>query len=492
MSLTLAQARKDVHTRFQQILSLSDSDTQASFASLEHSLWSMLLSFGRALLTLFLLRQAQRPRPFLYRFGDKTWHLSKERTTKIGTVCGKVYFTRKVGRIPGQERAAADLPIDRDLGLLGGFSQNVVLRISQLCAQMSFGLALLNFRDIFGWAPSRNAVLRMIDYTGEAAKCFLEQVQAPENEGEILVIEMDAKGTPHMSSKELERRKKPHQEKPSNQRKQKQKARKNKSVSRKEPGRKGHSKNAKMAVVGVIYTLRQTLNGLEGPINKRVIATYEGHKSLAKMLQKDAIKRGYGVKPTLFLGDGSEHIWRCQREYFPLAMCTVDWYHIAEKLWETGRALHPKNDESRRGWVLRQLSRLREGQIEELIVVLQNEALQARSGPGSAAKRAKLAKTKQYLETHKERMKYDVCREWGLIIGTGAVEGAVRNVLGVRQDGSGMRWGRGRDECILRLRCIFVNGQWSEFAKFLEGQEAKKLRAKPIPAKAHDAKAVAA
>ena len=130
-----------------------------------------------------------------------------------------------MGRIPGQERAAADLPIDRDLGLLGGFSQNVVLRISQLCAQMSFGLALLNFRDIFGWAPSRNAVLRMIDYTGEAAKCFLEQVQAPENEGEILVIEMDAKGTPHMSSKELERRKKPHQEKPSNQRKQKQKAR---------------------------------------------------------------------------------------------------------------------------------------------------------------------------------------------------------------------------------------------------------------------------
>ena len=175
MSLTLAQARKDVHTRFQQILSLSDSDTQASFASLEHSLWSMLLSFGRALLTLFLLRQAQRPRPFLYRFGDKTWHLSKERTTKIGTVCGKVYFTRKVGRIPGQERAAADLPINRDLGLLGGFSQNVVLRISQLCAQMSFGLALLNFRDIFGWAPSRNAVLRMIDYTGEAAKCFLDE-----------------------------------------------------------------------------------------------------------------------------------------------------------------------------------------------------------------------------------------------------------------------------------------------------------------------------
>jgi hypothetical protein len=165
------------------------------------------------------------------------------------------------------------------------------------------------------------------------------------------------------------------------------------------------------------------------------------------------------VGHTLFLGDGSEHIWRGQREYFPLAVAIVDWYHAAEKVWEGGRALHPKNEETGKAWVLRQLSRLREGKVEELIYVIQNELSQLKAVAGRAPKRESLKKLSGYLEQNQERMRYGECREWGLVIGTGAVEGAVRNVEGMRQDGPGMRWGRGRDELILQLRCIVVNGQ---------------------------------
>ncbi len=39
-------------------------------------------------------------------------------------------------------------------------------------------------------------------------------------------------------------------------------------------------------------------------------------------------------------------------------------------------------------------------------------------------------------------MRYDLLRKQWLDIGTGAVEGAVRNVVAVRLDGPGMRWGR--------------------------------------------------
>ena len=490
MLSTLAQARANVHTLFSQLLALVDSDTPRLFSSLEQNLWTQLLAFGRALLTLFLLRQALRLRSFSYRFGGKTWHLNDEKTTYVLSRFGKVRFTRKVGRIPGKKRLAADFPIDRELGLVGSFSQGFMSTIGKLCAQMSFSLALAQFKDTFEWVPARNTVLRVVDYVGGAAKSFLSQVKAPENDGEILVIEVDGKGTPHLSSQELERRKKPYKERPGNQRAQKQKRRKRQGVSQKEPGRKGYSKNAKVAFVGVIYTLKQTENGLSGPINKRVIATYESHDALFKMLKKDAVKRGYGVKPSLFLGDGSEHIWRGQREYFPLAVAIVDWYHVAEKVWEGGRALHPKNEETRKAWVLRQLSRLRDGKIEELICVLQNESCQLKAGSGRASKRETVKKLRGYLEQNQERMRYGEYREWGLVIGTGAVEGAVRNVVGMRQDGPGMRWGRGRDELILQLRCIVVNGQWKEFAEFVEKWDARKLRPKPIPALPHDAKAV--
>jgi hypothetical protein len=50
-----------------------------------------------------------------------------------------------------------------------------------------------------------------------------------------------------------------------------------------------------------------------------------------------------------------------------------------------------------------------------------------------------------------------------LDIGTGVVEGAVRNLVGLRLDGPGMRWGRDRAEMVLHLRCIVLNGQSNDF-----------------------------
>jgi hypothetical protein len=494
MSSTLAQARQVVQTLSQQIITLVDSDTPATLASVERSLWSLFLEFGRALLLVFLLRQAQRLRPAEYRYDGKTWQLGKERTNPIGTLFGKVIFTRRGGRIPGKSRAKGDLLIDRELGLRSGFSTNVILNISKLCAQMSFAAAMQNFREVFGWAPATNAVLRMIDYTGKEAQNFLDQAPAPENDGEILVIQVDAKGTPHLSENELKKRKKRHSYRTGTKRKQRKMARRWDGIARKAKGRKSPSKNAKMAVVGVIYTLRQTPEGLEGPINKRVIATYESHEALFKKLHKDAVKRGYGTKFTLFLGDGCDHIWYNQKKYFPEAWSCVDWYHVVERLWESARAIFPKESqaEARRKWVERQAAWLSEGKIAHVLQNLEDEWKKIpKSGPGNASKREKIEETKGYIKANQERMRYGELREKGLDIGTGVAEGAVKNVVGQRQDGPGMRWGRGRDELILQLRCVWVNGQWSEFAKFVENQGAKKLLPKPIPAQWYEAKAAA-
>lgn len=488
---SLTQARARVHTLFSQLLALVDSDSPLLFSVVEAQLWSTLLAFGRALLSIFLLRQALRLRAVMYQFDHKIWQLSEPETTTIFSRFGKLRFTRKVGRIPGNKRLAADTPIDRELGLAGSFSQGFMSNITKLCAQMSFSLALAQFKDTYEWAPARNTVLRIVDYVGGAAKDFLSQLPAPENDGEILVLEADGKGIPHLFPRELERRKQPHRAKSGAQRAEKQKHRKRQSVSHKEPGRKGHSKNAKVAFIGVVYTLKQTETGLSGPINKRVFATFESHDALFKMLKKEALKRGYGSKPTLFLGDGSEHIWRCQKEYFPLALAILDWYHGIEKIWETGRALHQKQEKSRLQWVYAQIAKMREGKIEELILLLQNESLALKAGAERKVKREALKKLRVYLEEHKERMRYGEYRDWGLVMGSGAVEGAVRNAAGMRQDGPGMRWGRGRDELILQLRCIVLNGQWSDFEKFVEKWDTRKLRPRPIPAIAYEARAAA-
>ncbi|MBK8938191.1 MAG: hypothetical protein IPM79_11245 [Polyangiaceae bacterium] len=88
---------------------------------------------------------------------------------------------------------------------------------------------------------------------------------------------------------------------------------------RRGPGKK--SKNAKMAAVGVLYTLRRAADGrLEGPANKRTYATFVSYRALFEWIHAEARRRGYGTKKfkkVLFIADGAEVLWSLQQEFLP-------------------------------------------------------------------------------------------------------------------------------------------------------------------------------
>jgi len=88
-------------------------------------------------------------------------------------------------------------------------------------------------------------------------------------------------------------------------------------------------------------------------------------------------------------------------------------------------------------------------------------------------------------------MPYADLRRRDLDIATGAVEGAVRNLVGIRLDGPGMRWSRQRSERLLYLRCVLLNGQWDELEQHLARRSRFKLAAQPEPTQPHDARKVA-
>ncbi len=101
-------------------------------------------------------------------------------------------------------------------------------------------------------------------------------------------------------------------------------------------------------------------------------------------------------------------------------------------------------------------------------------------------RRERLAKVTKYLADHAHRMPYAQLRRDDLDIGTGAVEGAVRNLVGLRLDGPGMRWGRERSARVMHLRCVLLNGQWEGFRQFLSRSQLK-LPPQPAAARPHDA-----
>jgi len=486
MDASINQARREVQDAFERMLRCAERPRVQRFHEFDEELWTGMLALGRALVILFLAHQCALWQRKDYVHGGRRYEVGQARTTELGTRYGKVAFLRPVGRRVGATRGAADLPVDRSLGLVGGFTLNVVMTMAKFCAQMAFASASGTYRDIFEWTPSPRAVLRMVDAVGNEARPFLEQVPTPTDDGEILVIQVDAKGAPHITEVEYKKRCRPHAKQSGTRRHGRRRRRKNAAQPRRRKGQK--SKNCKMAFMGVIYTLARTPDGLEGPINKRLIATFESHEALFIWLRHEADKRGYGRKETIFLADGSDHIWRLQELYFPNAKVCLDWYHVVEYLWSAGQSLHEEGSAELATWVGRQVRRLRRGATLAMLTELKESLAKIpRTGPGNKGRRERLEKTIGYIEGHLHRLNYAQFQAHDYDIGTGAAEGAIKHLIGVRLDGGGMHWGRQRSERVLLLRCILLNGQWEEFTHYVAKRRAFTLASKPEPAQAYDA-----
>jgi len=490
VATSIEEARVSVQTRFEAVVEWSDDGAPRSFWAFEKQAWTLLLALGRALAVLFLARQAARPRPVKYTYGGERFVLRDERTDEVGTRFGKVEFTRRIGRRPSGRKIAADLVVDRELGLASLFSLGVVVEIARLYAMMPYETARAQFRSTYEWAPSPRAAMRMVDGVGVRARAFIEQAPPPEDDGEILVMQVDGGGAPMIGDAEYERRRQPKAkrgEAGATLRGARKKSRREEPKPRRTKGKK--SKNAKVAFVAVIYTLRQTPDGIEGPINKRLIGTFDSHRALFDWLRVEAIKRGYGSKRTLFIADGSEHIWALQEEYFPQAEPCLDWYHLAEYLWSAGRSVHREGSRKLRAWVDEQKQRLRASDIAAVLTEL-TARLEAipKTGPGNKGKRERLDTALGYLTKHQARTPYAAFIADDLDIGSGAIEGAIRNVVRMRLDGPGMRWGRHRSELLLHLRCLILGHQWVDFVDHLVHGHRVTLPAQPIPAQPYTAK----
>lgn len=487
MATNIVRAEREVQQAIERARRCAEPKETTTLAVVEAELWTALLGLGRALVTLFLMRQVVRPRAATYAHEGLSYAFDAgtRRRSEVGTRFGKVPFVRGIGR-PIGKRSHADLPIDRELGLCSGFSLGTVTAIVQLCALMAFGTARRLFAEFHEWAPSSRATLRMVDAVGAEARGFLDDAAVPDDDGEVLVIQVDGRGAPMISTTEHARRRQPKQRPTGTKRHGRRQRRRAHPRPRRKKGDK--SKNAKVAFVGVIYTLRKTPDGWEGPINKRLIATFESHEALFRWLHEHAARRGYGRKRSFFLADGCDHIWRNQQLYFPKAVPCIDWYHVAEKLWEAGGCVHREGSDALRAWVAQQQQRLRRGKVAEMYDELSASLSKIpKTGPGNKGRRKRLLDIMKYLAEHQRRMRYAELRREDLDIGSGAVEGAVRNLVGMRLDGPGMRWGRDRAEMVLHLRCVLLNGQWDAFCAHLAARPIR-LAAKPVPTRTHDAK----
>lgn len=440
----------------------------SSFRLFELELLRQLFVLGCLLTRLFLAvrheRLDQTP-PNGFRLGNP----AAPRTLK--TVFGPVRYVRTQMKRLGKGNGF--FPLDAALGLTqDGFSPWVIQFVTRLATRMSFASCQIICKSMLGWSPSTETIEEFVLGLGRLAEQFAQKQAGPENDGEVLVIEVDGKCPPTAREEELAKRRGRRAKHPKScsckcQRHRGQaKRRRRGSKKRRKKGDK--SKNGKEAVVIVIYTLKRGEDGrLHGPINKKVWASFGGRQRAAVWARDEATKRGFGpetTKTVQIVLDGAGGLRSNMSALFPKAILTIDVCHVVEKLWCLGCMFEQEGSEELKDRVEAWKELLYSGRVEDLVAKLRKLLnLIPQSGPGTHGKRKGLEGVIGYIEPRIEMMKYKEWRKADLVIASGQVEGAVRHLVGERMDCAGMRWIVGRAQAVLQLRCIELNGDWHQF-----------------------------
>jgi hypothetical protein len=454
---------------------------ELSFRDLERELRGAVFAVGRALIVLFLaLREqhviARRAAGVVGRFDwfGRTFRSAPPIARNLTTMFGVVRYFRTYMREVAEHDRHGFHPLDFSLGLTADrFSWNVLVQAARLATELSYATARAVLSEFVPNAPSTEVIEQTMLGLGAHAEAWFELQPAPEDDGEVLVMEIDGKAVPTATERELLRRRRKRTRRPKSG-SARHRGRDKRARHPKQPRRKkgDKAKNGKMVTMLVMYTLRRRgTRRLEGPVNRRHYASFGPKRHAFAIARREANKRGFtsgSGRLVQLLTDGDNDYADLAVEYFPEALHTVDCYHVFEKLWEAGACFLREGSAELAVWVAEQKDRLFNDDVESVLVEMERrrDAI-APTGPGNKGRRERLHDARRYLQKRTNKIRYGQLRRRDLVISTGIVEGAVKHIVGRRCDHGGMRWIKERAQVVVQLRCIQINGDWELFENFV-------------------------
>jgi hypothetical protein len=146
--------------------------------------------------------------------------------------------------------------------------------------------------------------------------------------------------------------------------------------------------------------------------------------------------------------------------------------HGTEKLWLAAHCFHKEGTEEAKEWARSRTLLVLQGKVSQVVKGIRQSATKRRL---RGAKRKTINRVTGYLYRNRHRMRYDEYLRQGLPIASGAIEGACKNLVKSRMERSGMRWTIETGEAVLRLRAIYLSGDFDEYWQFHVRQEQKRL-----------------
>src|SRR5258708_11719901 len=201
---TGASVRADAKAAFDDLVQFCLT-CEEPFSEFEKQLLVRIAILGACLIRLFLTARYERldVQPFLedgkYRPGDDY----AERTLK--TFYGEVTYGRHY--LMSRGGGGGLFPLDVVLGLTRDrLSPWVRQWVARLATRMSFKATQLVCKAVLNWSPAIETIEQVVLGMGREAAPFMQQLPAPSDDGEVLVIEVDGKCPPIATEAELAKR----------------------------------------------------------------------------------------------------------------------------------------------------------------------------------------------------------------------------------------------------------------------------------------------
>jgi hypothetical protein len=114
-------------------------------------------------------------------------------------------------------------------------------------------------------------------------------------------------------------------------------------------------------------------------------------------------------------------------------------------------------------WVSKRLLLILEGKSSSVAAGMRRSATYRQL---SQSQRQPVDNCARYLLNNRQYLQYNDYLKAGLPIATGVIEGACRHLIKDRMDITGARWSLAGAEAVLRLRSLYISGDWDEYWRF--------------------------
>jgi len=195
--------------------------------------------------------------------------------------------------------------------------------------------------------------------------------------------------------------------------------------------------------------------------HKRYVGRFDNSDTFGRYLWLQACRCGFReADEAVYIGDGAGWIRTIHDRHFRKAVFIVDWFHASEHIWGCGKILFGEGTQATNRWAEKLLNLLWEGWTRKSLKFLEKQI-----GNYRGKNREAIETLYHYISVNEQQMHYDVFRSKGYDIGSGAVEGACKYVVGKRLKQSGMIWTRAGSSAVLALRISWLNGEWNNLWK---------------------------